>query len=405
MQLADLQIIRPVGGIYGPPSMLLRRLARLARVYATIAIAGAALTLLVLAADWRVLIPVLAICTATALVLYRARDLISVLHTLRQWMSSVALVRADIPASPRVALELSDEEWAHLMVGSIFGARYRIESVLLTEGPVSVYKATEVRDKDAYVDTDPHNDRPIALTLVPVRAGVFPPVVFERVRDEVRRLRSLDTPNVLRPRDAGETEGMHFVATEFVRSYTLADLLHEVPEQQMSVRVVVGIARQIAHGLQALHTRGVIHGELRPKDLFINESDEVKLLNLGLPRMKRIAEEVTYTQRLEAMGVPPDELAFVEYDTQTDITSLGMLIAEMLIGRQPWSSSHPAEILRLHHRVAPPISLRPDIGRGLNAVIMRCFEDDPERRFAVAGEIGAALDAVDLDEGSAALRA
>jgi serine/threonine-protein kinase len=267
---------------------------------------------------------------------------------------------------------------------------------------VAAYRATAVREEEL-PDTDPHNDQPVALTLVPVRAGLFPPVVFERVRDEVRRLRSLDTPNVLRPLDAGETEGMHFVATEFVRSYTLADLLHEVPDQQMSVRVVVGIARQITDGLQALHTRGIIHGELRPKDLFINENDEVKLLNLGLPRMKRIAEEVTYTQRLEALGVTPDE--FVEYDTQTDITSLGMLIAEMLIGRQPWSSTHPAEISRLHYTVAPPITVRPDIGRGLNAVIMRCFEHDPERRFVVAREIGAALDAIDFDEESAALRA
>jgi len=404
MDLAELQLVRPIAADSRPLRVVLARLGRLARVYATLALGGAALTLLVMAADWRLLTPVLLICTIACIIFYRAFGIGSMLEALTewgsQWMSLRVLARADRPASPRVALDLSNEEWAELMVGSIFGSRYRIESVLRREGVSTVYKAKHLVEIE---DTD--HDAPRALTLVPVRSAAFPATAIERAHDEVRRLRSLAHANVVRRFDAGTDEGMHFILTELVRGYTLADLLAEVPDRRMSVRTVIGIVRQICRGLGALHTHGVIHGEFAPADVLIDATGTVKLLGYGLDRIKHLAEETTTVERVAAMGTPQDDMRFFEYDTQTDITSLGILIAELLIGPQPWFSTHPAQLPDVRHIVTSPIVVRPDIGRALNTIIMRCFEEDPARRFDSPTELLAALDAVDADEGSAALRA
>jgi serine/threonine-protein kinase len=274
---------------------------------------------------------------------------------------------------------------ADLSLGHLFANRYTIESVLGRGGMGVVYKATDTR-----------LDETVAIKTLPGDVMTRSPEDLERFKREIRLARKITHRNVLRTYDYGEAEGVYFISMEFVRGYTLSELLDEAPQRQMPPRAAVGITRQICRGLHAAHEQGIIHRDIKPQNVLIDAKGEAKLMDFGIARMAETPEGVTQAGLI--IGTPhymsPEQVQGNVLDARSDVYSMGVLIYEMLVGRRPFESSSVTGVLTAHITEAPkpPAELRPDIGADINAIVLRCLAKDPRVRYADAGELLAELE-------------
>jgi serine/threonine protein kinase len=222
------------------------------------------------------------------------------------------------------------------------------------------------------------------------------PEDLERFKREIRLARKITHRNVLRTYDYGESEGVYFISMEFVRGYTLNELMDEAPKRQMPVRATIGTARQICRGLQAAHEQGIIHRDIKPQNVLI----DAKLMDFGVARMAEAPEAMTQAGLI--VGTPhymsPEQVQGKQLDARTDVYAMGVLLYELLAGRRPFESTTLTGILTAHIMEKPkaPIEVRPDIGRDMNAIVLRCLEKEPAARYADAGALLADLDRVQV---------
>jgi len=278
---------------------------------------------------------------------------------------------------------------ADLESGSLFASRYRIEQILGRGGMGVVYRA---------VDTQ--LDETVAIKTLPGDVMQRSSEDLERFKREIRLARKITHRNVLRTYDYGEAEGVYFISMEFVRGYTLSDLLVEADEHQMAPRVANGIARQVCRGLDVAHEQGIIHRDIKPQNVLIDHKGEVKLMDFGIARLAEAPEAMTQAGLI--VGTPhymsPEQVQGKALDPRSDVYAMGVLIYEMLVGRRPFESTSLTGVLTAHITEAPepPIDRRPEIGREMNAIVMRCLEKDPKARYANAGELLRDLDQVQM---------
>jgi HAMP domain-containing protein/predicted Ser/Thr protein kinase len=283
---------------------------------------------------------------------------------------------------------------ADLSLGHLFANRYKIEQILGRGGMGVVYKA---------IDTQ--LDETVAIKTLPGDVMSRSPEDLERFKREIRLARKITHRNVLRTYDYGEAEGVYFISMEFVRGYTLAELLDEAPQRQMPARASVGLTRQICRGLQAAHEQGIIHRDIKPQNVLIDAKGEVKLMDFGIARMAEA--ESAMTQQGLIIGTPhymsPEQVQGSQLDARSDVYSMGVLIYEMLVGRRPFESSSLTGVLTAHitEKPKPPIDLRADIGREINAIVLKCLAKDPKERYADAGALLADLDAMQFRSAAA----
>jgi HAMP domain-containing protein/predicted Ser/Thr protein kinase len=305
-----------------------------------------------------------------------------VMRSMGGMTSSMTTLRLDATAAGATAPQHAG---ADLSSGHVFAGRYRIEQVLGRGGMGVVYKAT-----------DTQLDETVAIKTLPGDVMTKSPEDLERFKREIRLARKITHRNVLRTYDYGEAEGVYFISMEFVRGYTLAELLDEAPHRQMPLRPAVGITRQICRGLQAAHEQGIIHRDIKPQNVLIDAKGEAKLMDFGIARMSETPEGVTQAGLI--LGTPhymsPEQIQGRQLDARSDVYSMGVLLYEMLVGRKPFESTSLTGILAAHLTEAPkpPVEVRTDLGREMNAIVMRCLAKDPGHRYADAGALLAELE-------------
>jgi eukaryotic-like serine/threonine-protein kinase len=278
---------------------------------------------------------------------------------------------------------------ADLSLGHTFANRYQIEQILGRGGMGVVYRAT-----------DTQLDEIVAIKTLPGDVMTRSPEDLERFKREIRLARKITHRNVLRTYDYGEAEGVYFISMEFVRGYTLSEMLDEAPKRQMAPRLAVGVSRQICRGLHAAHEQGIIHRDIKPGNVLIDAKGEVKLMDFGIARMAETPEAMTQAGLI--VGTPhymsPEQVQGKPLDARTDVYAMGVLIYEMLAGKRPFESSSLTGVLTAHimEPPKPPIDVRPEIGSQLNAIVLRCLAKNPKERYADAGALLADLERVQL---------
>jgi serine/threonine protein kinase len=255
------------------------------------------------------------------------------------------------------------------------GARYRVDAFLARGGMGEVYRAY-----------DCELSRTVAVKVIAAgredRADAL-----ERFRREVSLASIVTHANVLRVYDMGEHRGLHFLSMQLVNGHDLGEILRG--EGPLSVGRALALFRQICEGVAAAHAGGVLHRDLKPKNVLVDEEDRVYVSDFGLARS--LDGPPSRVGRL--LGTPaymsPEQVRGEELDARSDLYALGVLLFELLTGRVPFRGRTPKETMEL--RLAGPAPrLGPTIGDApprLEATIARCTEPDRDKRFATVREL------------------
>jgi len=271
---------------------------------------------------------------------------------------------------------------------SVFAGRYRILSVLGKGGMGVVYRA-----HDQQLDED------VALKLLRPEVVERDPTLLERFKQELKLARRITNRNVLRTHDFAEAGGVPYISMEFVEGVMLKDLIQS--RGALPAGVGLRIAKQICNGLEAAHSQGVIHRDIKPQNMMIlPESGEVKIMDFGIARVSEVtAGEGGLTSDGTVMGtpdyMPPEQAQGHPADFRSDIYALGVVFFEMFTGRLPFVYEAPMAVILAHIREPPPSpsALNPALPATIERIVFRCMDKRPEGRFQHVSELRLALEA------------
>lgn len=244
-----------------------------------------------------------------------------------------------------------------------------------------------------YEAVDPSINRRVALKelLVPPNlVGQQRRERVERFYREARAAGSLAHPNIVTIYEAGEDQGRHFIAMEFLEGQTLRSILDI--EGNIPVDRAVEITKQVCAGLAYAHLKGVIHRDIKPDNIQILPGGHVKITDFGIARLM---EEPTLTADGQVFGTPsymsPEQVAGRPLDVRTDLFSLGVMLFEMLTGKKPFTGDTVVTIT--YNIMNQQIMVPPTVQPYLERVILRALAKDPNQRYGTAEEMSADLEA------------
>lgn len=283
------------------------------------------------------------------------------------------------------------------LIGKIVNGRFRIVSVIARGGMGKVYKAEQAP-----------LGRVCALkVLSPKYEGDKDPEFHKRFFLEAATAAKLTHPNTVTIFDYGTDGDIYYMAMEYIEGRTLFRALRD--EGPFPEARTAHIARQICRALREAHGHGVVHRDLKPGNVLISthgdEKDYVKVLDFGLVK-DVTGEKEDLTQQGLFMGSPkymaPEQILGGEISPRTDVYALGIMMYEMLCGRVPFDRGAGVGTLMAHvHNAPPPMqSYFPEIAlsQGMEAIVFRCLEKDPGRRFASMNDLLTALKYIGGDD-------
>ncbi len=239
---------------------------------------------------------------------------------------------------------------------------------------------------------DERLEREVAIKLLP--AGLLSDdAARTRFRREALALSKLNHPNIATIHDFDHDQGVDFLVMEWVPGETLDRRVSRgpIPEAEL-----IPIALQIADAMAAAHAGGVVHRDLKPANLRITPEGRLKVLDFGLARLTAMDERARTATATEA-GVTPGTLAYMPPESFTgrpaepsgDLFSLGVVLYESATGRRPFDGRNPGEVIHAILQASPaaPRLVNPRISPGLQQVILRLLQREPERRPASAGAL------------------
>ena len=254
--------------------------------------------------------------------------------------------------------------------------RYQIAAELGKGAMGVVYKAT-----------DPNIGRTVAIkTLRFDVLSMDGEEMLQRFKNEARAAGVMNHPNIITIYDAGEQEGMFYIAMEYIEGHTLQQLLKQQKVQPLEK--IIEIVRQVCAGLDYAHSRGIIHRDVKPANIMLQTDGPVKIMDFGVA--KGGGSGMTSTGQV--VGTPnymsPEQVKGKPLDGRSDLFSLGVVLYEMITGERPFADQNVTTIIYKIVNEAPsaPCDLKAHLHPGLNAVVMKALAKAPEQRYASGAE-------------------
>jgi serine/threonine-protein kinase len=254
--------------------------------------------------------------------------------------------------------------------------RYQIESELGKGAMGLVYKAT-----------DPNIGRAVALKTMRLDVhGIEQEEMLRRFKNEARSAGVLNHPNIVTIYDAGEDQGLFYIAMEFIEGKTLAEVLQQ--HRVLPVDQVIAITRNICAGLDFAHGKGIVHRDIKPANIMVTPDGTAKIMDFGIAKVSG-----SLTSTGQVLGTPnymsPEQVKGRQLDGRSDLFSLGVMLYEMLTGEKPFLGQGVTTIIYkiVNENPIPPRDLDLTIHPGLNAVVTRTLAKDPYERYQTGAEL------------------
>jgi len=265
--------------------------------------------------------------------------------------------------------------------GQLLGGRYRVGTAVGRGGMAIVYQGY-----------DELLNRHVAIKVLGMLAANATGSREEFLR-EARAAAALSHPNIVSVFDAGVHAGERYIVMELVSGGSLAEMIQE--RAPLTPGPAVQIVSQIADALDYGHQHGIIHCDVKPQNVLLDDSRRPKLVDFGISRTVAATGALTDTITGTAGYIAPEQLLGEKLDGRADIYALGCVLYEMLSGNLPFDATNLAA-LATQRLVRPPVPLRMRNSRvptALAECVMRAIEREPDRRFATAREFARALGA------------
>lgn len=267
------------------------------------------------------------------------------------------------------------------MIGTFLEKKYKILKLIGTGGMAQVYLAENIFTK-----------RKVAVKVLKKEYSDNTEFL-RRFELEARAVLKLSDDNIVHAYDVGEYEGIPYIIMEYVHGRTLKEILNEKGAFEQDF--AIGLFLQILSALSCAHNAGIIHRDVKPQNVIVDENNTVKLTDFGIAREVK-ATTVTFagsTVLGSAHYISPEQAQGMTVTTSSDLYSAGVMLYEMLTGTVPFTSDSTVSIALKHisDTPLPPIELNPDIYPSVNAVILKALSKNPTDRFSSAKSMATAL--------------
>ena len=268
-----------------------------------------------------------------------------------------------------------------LKPGTILDDRYEIIDVVGTGGMSTVYRAKDERLK-----------RFVAIKVLKSDYSSDQNFV-SKFRAEAQSSAGLTHPNIVSVYDVCEDDGRYFIVMELVEGITLKEYINL--NGRLSMSQAIDFSIQIASGLEAAHEHHVIHRDIKPQNIIVSKSGNIKVTDFGIAKAA-----TSTTMSTTGIGsvhyISPEQARGGYSDERSDIYSLGITMYEMVTGRVPFEGDTNVAIALMHiqNEMIPPRQLYPDIFPSFEKIILKASQKKPERRYLTAAALIADLNRV-----------
>lgn len=238
-----------------------------------------------------------------------------------------------------------------------------------------------------YKALDPTIGRTVALKTMRLDVhGLDAQEMVRRFQNEARAAGVLNHPNIVTIYDAGEQDGIFYIAMEFIEGTTLHELL--VEQRVLATEEVLQLTRQICRGLDYAHSNGIVHRDIKPANIMITGNGTVKIMDFGIAKS---GGQVTNTGQV--LGTPnymaPEQVKGRQLDGRSDLFSLGVILYEMLTGEKPFVGQNVTTIIYkiVNENPITPRDLDVTVHPGLSAIVTKALAKAPDDRYQTGADL------------------
>ncbi len=261
-------------------------------------------------------------------------------------------------------------------IGLMLDGRYEIEKRIGAGGMADVYKAYDILEKQV-----------VAVKILK-NEFINNDEFLRRFKNESKAVSMLSHPNIVKVFDVGFNEECRFIVMEYIDGITLRDYIEN--QKVVDWREAVHLSIQILRALGHAHERGIIHRDVKPQNIMMFSDGTIKVMDFGIAKF---TYEMGITATAQTIGsvhyISPEQACGKVTDGKSDIYSVGIVLYEMLTGKKPFDTDNPVTVavMQMNNQAELPRAVNASIPEGIEEIVRKAIEKDPEQRYQSAAEM------------------